>query len=285
MKILTLGKGFVSEHLPYNTITDRLIADSKQIENILDRDKPDVLINCIGRCGNPNVDQCELIKHEVYTANTIIPAIVAEACNKRNIHFIQIGSGCIFYHKSPNMIYGTRQVNPFDSFEVDCGWKEDDFANPESYYSKTKYAADLLLGSLPNVSVLRVRMPISDKNNPRNLLNKLRKYDQVIDIPNSMTFMSDFVKCIDWCAKNHKTGMYHVTNPGTLTAAQIMNEYKKYFPEHKFKVIDETQLSSLTVAKRSNCILNSDKLRRDGFNMTPVEEALIDCMKLYIKNI
>jgi dTDP-4-dehydrorhamnose reductase len=231
------------------------------------------------------VDQCELIKHEVYTANTIIPAIVAEACEKKNIHFIHIGSGCIFYHNSPNMLYGTRQTNPFDNFEVDTGWKENDFANPESYYSKTKYAADLLLGSLPNVSILRVRMPISDKDNPRNLLNKLRKYNKVIDIPNSMTFMSDFVKCIDWCAVNHRTGMYHVTNPGTLTAAQIMNEYKKYVPNHTFDIINESQLSSLTVAKRSNCILNSDKLRNDGFNMTSVKDALADCMHSYIKNI
>jgi len=270
MKILTLGKGFVSDHLPYLSILDRLTPDPKQIEKIIDRDKPDILINCIGRCGNPNVDQCELIKHETYTANTIIPAIVAEACYKHSIHFIHIGSGCIFYGTSPS---------------GEAGWKENDFANPESYYSKTKYAADLLIGSLPNTSILRVRMPISDKNHPRNLLNKLRKYNKLIDIPNSMTFMSDFVKCIDWCANNHKTGMYHVTNPGTLTAAQIMSEYKNYVPEHNFEIINESQLGSLTVAKRSNCILNSDKLKADGFHMTSAEDALKACMKNYMRNI
>jgi 3,5-epimerase/4-reductase len=285
MKILTLGKGFVSDHLPYLSILDRVTANSKQIEKILDRDKPDVLINCIGRTGSPNVDWCEDNKHATAQANTVIPTMVAEACYKRSIHFIHIGSGCIFYGNSPNMVYGTKQFAPFDSFAVDTGWKENDFANPESYYSKTKYSADLLIGSLPNTSILRVRMPISDKNSPRNLLNKLRKYNKVIDIPNSMTFMSDFVKCIDWCANNHKTGMYHVTNPGTLTAAQIMNEYKKYVPEHNFEVINEFELGSLTVAKRSNCLLDSSKLLADGFVMTPAEEALKTCMSIYMRNI
>lgn len=269
MKILTLGKGFVSDHLPYKTIFDRLTPDSKQIESVLDAYKPDVLINCIGKTGSPNVDWCEDHKHETATANTVIPALVAEACHKRSIHFIHIGSGCIFYGESP----GTN------------GWKENDFANPESYYSKTKYAADLLIGSLPNTSILRVRMPISDKNHERNLLNKLRKYNKLIDIPNSMTFMADFVKCIDWCANNHKTGMYHVTNPGALTAVQIMNEYKKYVPEHNFQVINEQQLGNLTIAKRSNCILDAGKLLADGFEMTPAEEALKVCVSTYMRNI
>lgn len=285
MKILTLGTGFVSDHLPYPVISDRLTASENQIGAILDKHTPDVLINCIGRTGTPNVDWCENNKEATALANTIIPTIFATECAKRNIHFIHIGSGCIFYGNSPHMVYGQSQIAPYNYFAQCTGWEEEDFANPESYYSKTKFSADLLLGKMSNVSILRVRMPISEKNNPRNLLNKLRQYSQVIDIPNSMTFMDDFVRCIDWAAKNSKTGIYHVTNPGTLTAAQIMNEYKKYVPEHQFKIIDETALGSLTIAKRSNCLLSSNKLKAAGFIMTPATEALKVCMSNYVKNI
>jgi dTDP-4-dehydrorhamnose reductase len=285
MKILTLGTGFVSDHLPYPVISDRLTASETQISALLDKYTPDVLINCIGRTGMPNVDWCENNKESTALANTIIPTIFATECAKRNIHFIHIGSGCIFYGNSPHMVYGQSQIAPYNYFSQCTGWEEEDFANPESYYSKTKFSADLLLGKMSNVSILRVRMPISEKNNSRNLLNKLRQYSKVIDIPNSMTFMDDFVKCIDWAAKNSKTGIYHVTNPGTLTAAQIMNEYKKYVPEHQFSIIDENTLGSLTIAKRSNCLLNSNKLKAAGFTMTPAIEALKICMNNYVKNI
>ena len=138
---------------------------------------------------------------------------------------------------------------------------------------------------MPHVTTLRLRMPVSDKDTSRNLINKLRGYKQVINIPNSMTFMSDLAPCIDWVAKNNIRGTYHVVNPQPITATQIMKEFQKYVPEHRFEVITERQLDDMTVAKRSNCILNTDKLRLAGFQMTDSETALHDCMASYIKNM
>lgn len=283
MKVLTLGQGFVSQHLPYQSTNYRLEATIMSVRTVLDAHKPDVIINCIGKTGTPNVDWCEDNKEETVRSNVVIPTLLAEECNKRNIHLIHVGSGCIFYGSSPNMFYGTNVFGK--PIQVDLGWTEKDFANPESFYSKTKYASDLVLGSIPNITVLRIRMPISDRNVPRNLISKLRKYDKVIDIPNSVTFMDDFVNCVDWVVKNRVTGIYHVTNPQTLTAAQIMREYQKYVPEHTFSVISEQELGSLTAAKRSNCVLNTEKLNKAGFKMALAEEALSRCMANYIKNV
>lgn len=273
MKIFTIGKSFVADHLNYKNIEDRLDFSEKLISAILDKYKPDVLINCIAKTGRPNIDWCEVNKAITASTNTALPIILADICEKKSIHLIQIGSGCIYYGKSPNIINN-----------IDYGWRESDVPNPESFYSKSKYACDLILGSMKNVSTLRIRMPISTKNNPRNLINKLRNYDKIIDIPNSMTFMSDLAKCVEWVIKNTNTGIYHVTNPEPITAAQIMKEYQKYKP-YVFEIIDESKLDSLTIAKRSNCILNSDKLQRAGFFMTSSEETLKLCMADYIKNI
>lgn len=288
MKVLTIGNGFVANHLPYPILEERLTANSKHIAYILDEHKPDIIVNCIGKTGRPNVDWCEVHNAETASANTAIPILLAEECSKRSIYMIQIGSGCIFFGESPNK-------EPIKKYDIvigdppvkDIGWKEKDFANPKSFYSKTKYACDLALGSMGNVATLRIRMPISDKNSPRNLLNKLRGYSQIINIPNSVTFMTDLVRCVDWFVTNKKfyCGLYHVTNPEPLTAVQIMSEYKKYIPDHQFEIIDEKQLSKLTTAPRSNCILNTDKLSNLGFKMTPSEIALEDCMLNYIKNI
>lgn len=282
MKICTIGSGFIKEHLSFPHISSRIDNSSKLVGILLDKEKPDVLINCIGKTGRPNIDWCESNREATACANTSIPIILAEECQKRSIHMIQIGSGCIYFGASPDSYLiknglGTSTYEP--------GWKETDFANPKSFYSKSKYACDLVLGDMKHVTTLRIRMPISNKNNPRNLINKLLAYKQIIDIPNSMTFMSDLQKCIDWAIKGTHTGIYHVVNPQPVTAAQIMEEYQKHIPSHSFDIITEEQLDGLTIAKRSNCILNSDKLKNAGFFMTPSEVALKKCMEEYVKNI
>ena len=277
MKVLTLGTGFVADHLPYEKITERLSLSSGHIISVLENYKPDVIVNCLGKTGRPNVDWCESHKEETAAGNVTLPLLIAEACHKTGVHMVQIGSGCIYFGPSP--------YKGHTSYAVDPGWKETDFANPASFYSKTKYSCDLMLGPMPHVTTLRIRMPVSDKDVPRNLINKLRGYKQVIDIPNSMTFMSDLTRCIDWAATNRPGGIYHVVNPQPLTAARIMQEYQKYVPEHQFEVITESQLDQMTVAKRSNCIINGDKLRAAGFNMSSSEEALEKCMAEYVKDM
>jgi 3,5-epimerase/4-reductase len=286
MQIFILGKGFVANHLPYPKIEDRVTFSN--IGEILDRYSPNILINCIGRTGSPNVDWCESNKEITASTNTALSIILAEECCKRNTHLIQIGSGCIYFGDSPNKISDPNKKSQLiigGPSMIDAGWKENDFANPKSFYSKTKYASDLILESLPYVTTLRIRMPISDKNHPRNLINKLKNYSQVIDISNSVTFMNDLAKCVDWVIQNKKTGTFHVTNPQPLTAARIMREYQKYVPSHSFEIFDEQGLDAITSAKRSNCILNTDKLSQAGFVMTNSEQALVECMNNYIKNI
>ncbi len=268
-KILVLGNGFIAQHLPYANCSVRFPYDDRVIiKNIINLYNPNIIINCIAKTGSPNIDWNEHNKSITYLANTTFPSILADICLERKIKFIHIGSGCIFNGKSPHL---------------DSKWTETDLANPASYYSKTKYATDLIIGDLPNVLILRIRMPISEQNLPRNLINKLSSYSKIISEPNSMTFMSDFVRCIDWAIQNDITGILHVTNPEPLSAVQIMTEYQKYI-KYDFEEMSLSDLDSITLAKRSNCLLNTDKLTQLGFTMTPSQEALEKCMKAYGEN-
>lgn len=285
MKISIIGKGFVADHLPYHKIEGRVDFSSKQIENMLDVEKPDVLINCIGFTGRPNIDQCEVEKEKTSMTNTALPIMLADACAKKSIHFINIGSGCIYFGQSPNIQVMSELAEDSVPYEIDTGWKETDFPNPQSHYSQTKAACDYAIGGMKNVATLRIRMPISEKDHPRNLINKLRGYKQVIDLPNSMTMMSDLARCIDWTIKTSQAGIFHVANPQPITAAQIMREFQKHVPSHQFETITEEQLDKITIAKRSNCILDTSKLRNAGFHMTPSQEALTKCMSEYVKNL
>lgn len=279
MKISVLGKNsFIASHLNYEIIPERLLADQKQILSILDKYQPNVVINCMGYCGVKNIDDCETNKERTLESNLTIPTILATECAKLNIKMIHIGSGCIYYGESPNI--KVSLAGPRDN-----GWKED--SNPKlqnaSFYSKIKYACDLAIGNLPNVCVLRIRMPISDKNAPRNLINKLLKYENILEAENSVTFIKDLVNVIDWVIENNKTGIYHVTNPTPLTHIQILEEYRKYHPEHKYNKINEEQLQEFISAPRSNCFLNTDKLTQEGFTMTPTLQGLEECIASYVQ--
>lgn len=284
MKVITIGNGFIASHLPYEIARYYLMPSFDDIAHFLDRYKPSVLINCIGKTGSPNIDWCETHRQETYLSNTVIPLLLAEQCEKRNIYMVQIASGCVFSQQSPHLQLVGYDQESGKKKVIDPGWQETDPADPQSFYSHTKYAADLILGSLKNVVNLRIRMPVSELNHSRNLINKLKGYQQIIDIPNSMTFTSDLVKCIDWAITNRPSGIFHVANSPTLTAARIMREYQKYRP-HQFQIISGEQLDQITAAKRSNCVLNTDKLTSAGFSMTDSERVLEECMKQYVANL
>ena len=302
---MTLGAGFVADHLPYekllghNGLPARFPISEQGIEDCLEDEEPGVIVNCMGRTGRPNVDWCESHKEATYEGNVTLPLLLADWCKKHGVHLIQLGSGCVYFGKSSNFHMVKSDGSPLPDIgpattswtcswpykKIEDGWKETDFANPKSFYSKTKYACDLILGEMSHVTILRLRMPISELAVPRNFITKIRGYKQVIDIPNSVTFMSDLVRCVEWAAQNRPSGIFHVTNPQPLSAAKVMREYQKYFPEHKFEYITEQQLDQMTVAKRSNCILNTDKLRLAGFQMSDSGEALERCMAAYVKNM
>lgn len=280
MKVLIFGKGFISSHLSYDKCDERLYPDKEYIYNLLTYYKPEVVVNCIGYCGVKNIDDCNDNKEKTLESNLTIPAMLASQCNKLGIRFIHIGSGCVYYGDSPNIKFG------LDGEIKDFGWREidDPKLSNASFYSKIKYAADLAIGNFPNSCILRIRMPISNAVNPRNLINKLLKYENVLEEPNSVTFISDLVRVIDWVIDNNKAGIYHVANPTPITHIQILNEYKKY-KDHKFNIINKEELKKYTKEPRSNCILDCSKLANEGFHMTPTLEALENCIKAYVKGL
>jgi dTDP-4-dehydrorhamnose reductase len=291
MNVLVLGKGFISDHLPFPKYTKTIVPDFDFIQSsVIDKHKPDVIINCIGRTGSPNVDWCEEHKAETAYANVQIPIALADATRKSGVRLLHLGSGCIFYGQSPshekvrhekveNLSWGamTRYVY------LDSGWKETDHANPKSFYSKTKYAADLVLAPQDHTTILRLRMPISSSPHPRNLLTKLVGYKRILEEPNSVTFMHDLVRAIDWTIKNQKTGIYNVVSSLPITHSMLLEEYRKYVPTHTYERISDRELSTMVVAARSNCILDNRKIISEGFEFTPTLASIQKCVGNFVK--
>lgn len=297
-KVVVIGNGFVASHLSHQAVNDRVLPSHESIGKFLDNHKPDIVINCIGFCGGRgrNIDGCEEDKAKTFESNTILPIMLASSCEKEDIRLIQIGSGCIYSGESPNIKFSNCKYLKFSDCKypgyidcqyiqdrIDAGWKETDATTPLSTYSKSKYACDLALGTMKNVTTLRIRMPVSWKREPRNLLSKLISYKRVVETLNSVTFMNDLSAVVEWTVDNEVSGTYHVCSPKPITHSQILNEYRKYVPEHEFTSITPTELDGLVSAPRSNCIIDSSKIQRAGFKFLDQDEELKRCVELFTK--
>jgi len=269
MNTLILGNGFVPSHLPdhFNRSNDRLSPNERDIVDLIDRARPDAIVNCVARTGRPNIDWCESHREETLLANLTIPTLLAEICNKKGIHLIHIGSGCIFHGASPGH----------------NGWKESDPANPQSYYSKTKYACDLAIQDLECVCILRIRMPISRDINPRNYLSKIIRYNKIIDQQNSVTFMDDCVMAVEWALRGNRTGVYHVT-ADPLSPVDFLNLMNEQHLKLDYEIINEENLNKITKARRSNCILDNSKIKQAGFLFSDTRKMAREYVTDFLEN-
>ncbi len=274
MKILIIGNGWLGgrchEEWPDSIVVNKTIKTEEDVLNLLDEHKPDAALNAAGVVGRPNVDWCETHQIETVEGNTILPITVALACQKRGVYLLHMGTGCIFYGVSPH-------GGP---------WNENDFGNPVAVYTRSKYAADLALSTLPNVGVARIRMPIDDRPHQGNLIDKLKNFKKVVDVENSVTIVPDMIKIFRALLEKKAEGIFHCTNPGSITHKQMIALYEKYVdPQHKNEWITEEDLvkQGLAAKKRSNNIMTSLNLPKLGIAMRSIEEAIEDTIKKYSK--
>lgn len=274
MKVLIFGKGYVAHHFLNHygekaTISNVRIEDYSAIKAELEAQRPDVVINCAGKTGRPNVDWCEDHKMETLTSNVTAPLILAQACFDLGMYMVHVGSGCVY-----------------EGYNDGEGFTEDDEPNFDgSFYSRTKAWSEAALKELP-VLQLRLRMPLDGMPGPRNFVTKITKYDKVINIPNSISVMEDFLMAADALIAKGATGIFNMTNPGTIDHATILDIYKELVdPTFNYEVFSVEEMNKITKAKRSNCGLSSKKLASEGIHMRPAEEAVRAALTEYAENV
>lgn len=269
-EMLIFGKGFIGKKLQIAlncAITDKRINNLSDALDELDKFSPKIIINCIGYTGKNNVDDCEKNKDKAIFANTYIPILLAEACLRKKIKLIHISSGCIYHFN-----YKREPITELD---------EPDFFN--LFYSRTKIYAENALSSLfkkANILITRIRIPLDNKSNPKNILNKLLSFKQVIDIPNSVTYLPDFIEMIKHLIKIDAKGIYNAVNKGGLRYPQLLEVYKKYKPGYNYQIIDVKSLNMI----RTNLVMSTEKLEKTGFKVRNINQVLDECVQGYLAN-
>jgi len=267
VKVLIFGaKGYMGQYfltLYPDAVTPSVdIADSRAVSEVLDTEKPEVVINCAGKTGRPNVDWCEDHKVETIHSNVIGPLVLIEECDKRDIYLVHIGTGCVYSGDSSTPFSETDPPNFFGSF-----------------YSRTKGVIDQLLDDFPVLNI-RLRMPFDGTDSERNLINKIKKYDRLLDTENSMTYIPDMLSAVGKLIEKRATGPYNIVNPGVMTPYRMMELYQEIVdPSHTFELLKEEDLAEVASTGRSSCVLSVKKLESEGITMKPVEDAVREALE------
>jgi len=231
-------------------LAEARIENRDAVSKELDEIKPTHVLMSAGITGRPNIDWCEDNKPATIRTNVIGTLNVADLTNERGIHCTVYATGCIFKYDD---------AHPLGS---GIGFKEDDIPNfDESFYSETKGYMEQMLKWYENCLILRVRMPISDDLIHRNFVTKIAKYDRIVNIPNSMTVLTEMLPASLAMAQKGLVGVYNFTNPGVISHNEVMDLYTKYIdPTYTYKNFTVEEQAKVIKAGRSNNELDTTKL-------------------------
>ena len=182
------------------------ITNSSKIRDILEKIKPDIVINT---AGINNVDYCEKYPDEATKINIQAVKEICQITKENGIKFVQLSSDSVFD--------GTEQL-PYE---------ETDYPKPINYYGKTKIQSEKIVLENPINVVVRASVLygyLSDNlaqiessskksiNFGQWLINKLilnEKVKIITDEYSSPIIVDDFARSILHIIKHEKSGLFH----------------------------------------------------------------------------
>lgn len=204
--------------------------------------------------------------------NLFSPLQLALLCKEQKKHYTYLGTGCIFKYDDKHP-FG-REVNGFDEQSTPNFF--------DSSYSIVKGFTDQLMHHFENdVLNLRIRMPITDSENPRNFITKITNYEKICSIPNSMTVLPELLPvALDMLLKR-KTGTVNLTNPGLVSHNEILDMFTEIVdPDFTYQNFSESELLKVLESGRSNNFLDTSVLEKE-YKVTSIKESVRQVLKRY----
>ena len=290
------GKGWIGQQFVdilkkqniCHVLSETRVNNYKDIyEDLLDYD-PTHVISFIGRThGTHNGKYFSTIDYlqqpgklkENINDNLYGPIIIAEACKNyskenRFVHYSYIGTGCIF-----------KYDNDHEFEKEENGFKESDKPNFfGSNYSIMKGTTDKLMHLIYNNHCLnlRIRMPITDNDNPRNFITKITNYEKICSIKNSMSVLPELLPIMLDLMKKQTLGTFNLTNPGLISHNEILELYKEIVDNNfKWKNFTVEEQAKILESDRSNNYLDTTRLEQLYPNVKNIKDSVRDILKNY----
>jgi UDP-glucose 4,6-dehydratase len=236
---------------------DNRVAVKAEVESV----KPTHIVSLIGRTHGPGFTTIDYLEQngklvENMTDNLYGPLVLAGVAKESGLHMMYMGTGCIFEYDA---------YHPCTEEGVN-GFTEEDKPNFfGSSYSTVKGFTDRIMAEefADTVLNVRIRMPISSVDGPRNFISKIIAYQKICSISNSMTVLDDILPLLVICLEKGVKGTLNATNPGVIDHHTILTWYKQIQnPEHTWdEISNATLVNGYVKGARSNNYLETKHIQ------------------------
>lgn len=272
----------VKDNIPHQKSTTH-VENLEAVENELIVYKPTHVLSLIGRThgkiGDKVFTTIDYLEEdgklvENVRDNLFCPVSLAMLCEKYQIHYTYLGTGCIFEYDSNH---------PYE--KENHGFDEESLPNFfGSSYSVIKGFTDQLMHLMKNTLNIRIRMPINAEKNARNFITKITSYKKICSIANSMTVLPELIPIMIDMIKNNKTGTINLTNPGLISHNEILDMYREIVdPEFTWENFTIDEQNQILTSKRSNNYLDTKKLQAWYPEVLTIKDAVRKCLEQYPK--
>lgn len=256
MKIVVLGSGYLgSTFAKYGvevlsredfTIDHGVFSTDQYLDATLNR--YDVIINCIAKS---NTRYCEEHFNEAYYSNATVPALLSSWCERNGKKFVQISTGCLY---DKNNVQQT----------------ETDFLAAHCNYTLTKWIGEKNC-QLTDL-IIRPRLFFDDSARPNNLLNKVRKFERLVNRIDSLSSTDVVVAATLKLISSRCYGVFNVACDGFISMQAV----------GRLMGLEKEAIAIEEVRKQQglylvNSIMSLDKLK--NYYVPPmVEDEIIRCL-------
>lgn len=248
------------------------ISEKKAIQEYIISLKPSVVIHTAAWTA---VDDAEQKQDEVYKVNSFATKYIAETCNEINATLVYISTDYVF------------DGNKLKPYEIS------DEKNGLSIYGKSKsIGEDYVEAIMKNYFIVRTSGVFgkAGKNFIKTMYNIGLSGQAEVNVVNdqicSITYANDLAAFICDLFKTNKYGIYHATNEGYISWAQVARDIFKFsgFNTKVNKITsDEYKRNHPMQATRpQNSRLSKNSLTSNGFSRLP---NYMDAIIRYLKEI
>ncbi len=236
------------------------IADFKQAQEIVEKEKPTILINC---AAYNQVDEAEKNPDKAFLVNTQGVKNLSLLCKKHNIFFV---------HYSTDYVFDGTKGQPYS---------EDDTPNPINQYAKSKLEGEnVVKKELKNYLILRVSWVFGEGK--QNFLYKLNNWSQEKDVLRIAddeisvpTYTEDIVKGTFLTLNKNLSGLYHMPSSGFCSRYQ----WAKFFFERmntdvKIKSVSRKSFDLLAKRPEFSAMSNSRLIKILGCSIPSWESGV-----------
>jgi dTDP-4-dehydrorhamnose reductase len=214
------------------------ITDPENVNEVIDRHKPDVLIHTAAMT---NVDQCETEKELSWSQNVTAVEYLVKACERNQTFLLHLSTDFIF----------DGSAGPYD---------ENAEANPVSFYGWSKLASEhLVKGSKTKWAIARTVLVygIAHDMSRSNIILWVKKsleegkiINVVSDQWRSPTLAEDLAKGCTLIAEQEAEGIFNISGKDLLNPYQMAHLTADYFGLDKSLINEATSATFSQPAKR-----------------------------------